>query len=143
MVPQPLELDALVVTTQRRRERLERQGFYRRMERSMGYFLDTEQIQALKPTRASDALRRLPGVRLMRVRTGGVRPASFRLGRACPMKVVVDGWKVDMTDSDLDSFVSANDVVGIEVYTGGGGIGAPVQHRGTDAFCGVVMIWTR
>jgi len=59
------------------------------------------------------------------------------------MKVVLDGWKVDLTDSELDNFVGTHEVIGVEVYPGGGGIGAPVQHRGTDAFCGVIMIWTR
>ena len=59
------------------------------------------------------------------------------------MEVVLDGSKIDLTDSELDHWVSAGEVIGVEVYPGGGGIGAPIQYRGTDAFCGVVMIWTR
>jgi hypothetical protein len=32
-------------------------------------------------------------------------------------------------------------VIGMEVYPSG--VGAPVQYRGLDSRCGIVMIWTR
>lgn len=41
----------------------------------------------------------------------------------------------------IDHFVSSAEVIGNEVYPGG--VGAPIRHRGPDAFCGVIMIWTR
>ena len=141
MVPMPIELEAVVVTAERRRARLDRQGFYRRRDRSMGHFFDTEQILAIKPMRTTDLLRRVPGVVVRRNRIGGAVATTLRGVRPCPMKVVLDGYKIDLTDDALDNWVSADEVIGVEVFPGG--VGAPVQHRGTDAFCGVIMIWTR
>jgi hypothetical protein len=141
MVPLPLELDAVVVTAERRRMRLDQQGFYRRRERAFGTFFDTDEIRALHPTRTTDILRRVPGVVVRRNLEGGAVATTWRRGRSCPMKVVLDGFKIDTSVGSLDDWVSAASVIGVEVFPGG--VGAPVQHRGTDAFCGVVMIWTR
>jgi hypothetical protein len=141
MIPMPLELEAVVVTAEQRRARLDRQGFYRRRDRSMGHFFDTEEIQAIKPMRTSDLLRRVPGVIVRRNRIGGAVATTWRGAGACPMKIVLDGYKLDLSGDALDNWVSADEVIGVEVFPGG--VGAPIQHRGTDAFCGVVMIWTR
>jgi len=141
MVPIPLELDAVVVTAERRRMRLEQQGFYRRRGQAFGTFFDTEGIEALHPTLTTDILRRVPGVVVRRTREGGAVATTWRRGRSCPMKVVLDGFKIDTSVGSLDDWVSASSVIGVEVYPGG--VGAPIQYRGTDAFCGVVMIWTR
>jgi hypothetical protein len=141
MVPMPLELEAVVVTAEQRRARLERQGFYRRRDRSMGYFFDTEEIQAINPMRTSDLFRRVPGVIVRRNRVGGAVATTWRGAGPCPMKIVLDGYKLDLSEDALDHWVSADEVIGVEVFPGG--VGAPVQHRGTDALCGVIMIWTR
>jgi hypothetical protein len=139
--PMPLELEALVVTTERRRLRLEREGFYRRRDHSFGTFFDTEEIEALHLFRTTDILRRVPGVIVRLNREGGAVATTWSRGRACPMKVVVNGFKIDLSFGSLDDWVSPLSVVGVEVYRHG--VGAPVQHAGLDASCGVVMIWTR
>jgi hypothetical protein len=141
LVPMPMELEALVVTTERRRLRLEREGFYRRKDHSGGTFFDTEEIEALHPIRTTDILRRVPGVIVRRNREGGTVATTWSRGRACPMKVVVNGFKIDLSFGSLDDWVDPLAVVGVEVYPRG--VGAPVQHAGFDASCGVVMVWTR
>lgn len=141
LVPKPLELEALVVTTERRRLRLEREGFYRRRDHSFGTFFDAEEIEALHPLRTTDVLRRVPGVIVGHNREGGTVATTWSRGGMCPMKVVVNGLKIDLSFGSLDDWVNPLSVVGVEVYPRG--VGAPVQHAGFDAACGVVMIWTR
>lgn len=141
MVPLPIELDAMVVTAERRRLKLEEKGFYRRERASMGYFFDTDEIQLRHPLRATDVMREVPGVYLRRQRLGGLVALTWRLGSLCPMKVVVDGFKLDTSSIPLDDLINPDLIIGMEVYPGG--VGAPVQHRGVDSRCGVVMIWTR
>jgi hypothetical protein len=141
LVPMPMELDPLVVTTQRRRLRLEREGFYRRQDRAFGTFFDTEEIEALHPIRTTDILRRVPGVIVRLNREGGAVATTWSRGGMCPMKVVVNGFKIDTSFGSLDDWVSPLSVVGVEVYPRG--VGAPVQHAGPGSSCGVVMIWTR
>jgi hypothetical protein len=146
MVPLPVELDALVVTAERRTEKLQTKGFCHRQDASQGTFFDVEDVQKWQPRFVTDLLRRAPGVHVERGRLGGavVTTRRFRQGwnSPCPMKVVLDGFKVNLLEGEsLDDWVDPQRVIGLEVYPGG--VGAPVQHRGTDAFCGIIMIWTR
>lgn len=141
MNPMPIELEELVVSTERRRQQLDRVGFYQRRRASMGSFFEAEEIAAIDPYRITDLFRTLPAVRVMRDRFGGAVATTWRRGRPCPMKIVLDGFKLEVGDIPLDSWVDPRSVIGVEVYPGG--VGAPVQYRGTDAWCGVIMIWTR
>lgn len=144
MQPRPLELDSLVVTVEGRLGKLERQGFYRRRDRSSGYFFDAEDLERWRPTRLTDLIRQVPNVEVHRTRFGGTVLVSRRtLFTPCGgrMKVVLDGFKLD--EASFDDWIDPSLVIGIEVYPGAGGIGGPVEHRGVDAACGIVMIWTR
>ena len=141
MVPLPIELDEFVVTAERRQQRLDTKGFYRRQRASMGHFFDIEDIQAWDPLRVTDVIRNVPGVIVRRSRLGGLVALTQRFGRQCAMKVVLDGFKVDVVDGSLDSLVDPARVIGIEVYPSG--VGAPIEHRGRDSRCGIMMIWTR
>jgi len=146
MAPLPVELDPLVITTQLRRTKLEQRGFYRRQENSLGYFFDQTDVEKQKPTLVSNLLRQVPGVDVRRNRFGGTvllsrRPQGW--GGGCPMKVVVDGFALGDADAGFDQWVPPSSVLGIEVYPGAGGVGAPPQYRGLDAGCGLVLVWTR
>ena len=107
----------------------------------MGHFFDIEDIQAWDPLRVTDVIRNVPGVIVRRSRLGGLVALTQRFGRQCAMKVVLDGFKVDVVDGSLDSLVDPARVIGIEVYPSG--VGAPIEHRGRDSRCGIMMIWTR
>jgi len=141
MVPLPIEMDAMVVTAERRRMKLDQKGFYRRRNASMGYFFDMDEIARWDPLRVTDVVRDVPGVIVRRSRLGGLVALTQRFGRQCAMKVVVDGFKADVADGSLDFLVNPDHVIGIEVYPSG--VGAPIQHRGLDSRCGIMMIWTR
>ncbi len=141
MVPEPLEVAGLVVTAeQRMRTELEEVGFFRRRNNSLGYFFDAEELERIRPLVVTDVLRRVPSVRV----SGSVVRSLRSYKPTCSMKIVLNGFKIENdSTADLNFLVNTDLLIGIEVYPGAGGIGAPVQHRGTDAFCGIVMIWTR
>jgi len=151
MVPRPFELDSLVVTAEGREAKLDKHGFYRRRSASTGYFFDAEDVRREHPVRLTDLLKQVPGVRVMATASGATRLLSRRMrnallrgGGGCQMKVVVDGFKLDLTpDESIDDWVVPTAVVGIEIYPGAGGSGAPIEYRGPDAFCGLILLWTR
>jgi hypothetical protein len=144
--PEPVPLDEMAVRVRRTEERLRRVGFDRRRRFSMGYFVTPGEVEERKPMIATDLLRQAPRVRLAWsqrlhayvVTLGGVSGAG---ARSCPMKIVVDGDPV--VGNTLDDIVAAQDVLAVEAYPNRGGVGAPVQFRGADAYCGVVLVWTK
>lgn len=152
VAPVPVALDPMAVTVRREDARLRKAGFYKRERFAMGYFLDPEKVRDEHPFVTSDLLRQVPGVYLVMQPLGfGYIPqtrmlASLRPGRwqgGCTIKVVVDGvdFPLDMGFT-LDDVVAAQDVLAVEVYPHHG-IGAPIQYRGLDSGCGIVMIWTK
>lgn len=145
MTPRPVELEAIVVSAERRQLKLEQKGFYRRQEVSPGYFLDTDDILEQRPFYTTDLMRQIPGVRVLPDQPAfGYTVSSNRgFGRVCPMRIVLDGWPLDLMGQTLDDFVGPNEIIGIEVYPGAGGAGAPGRYRGPQSFCGIIMIWTR
>ena len=148
MVPRPLELDSLVVTVKWEQVKLARRGFYRRRSASQGYFFDADALNEWREVRLTDVLRQVPGVLVASTSAGGGVLFSRRMAavsvRGCRMKVVLDGFKLDLLpDESVDEWVNPANVVGIEVYPAAGGAGAPAAYRGSDAYCGIVMIWTR
>ncbi len=154
LVPTPVALDPMSVTVRRTEEQLTKVGFYRRESASIGYLMDPERVRDEHPFVVTDLLRQVPGVLLEP--TDGIgyiiayRPhgrISFMPGswspNGCLMKVVVDGSVVTQDAGfSIDDVVPAQDVLAVEVYPNHG-IGAPIQYRGTDSWCGVVLIWTR
>lgn len=141
MSPLPLEIDRLTVTAEGRRLRLDGRGFYRRQRSALGHFFDENDLLDLHPEKATDLLRRVPGVTVIRSRYGGTIAATWRRGRPCPMKLIVDGFPADLAAESFDDWVRPGAVLGIVVYPGG--VGAPIEHRGLDARCGIVLVWPR
>lgn len=149
MTPKPVELDAVVVSAERRRLKLAEKGFYQRRDNAMGYFIDAERIVEEKPSRATDLLRNIPGLRLMwsdelHADVVGARRGFGWSGAFCPMRIVLDGWPLEGSEAlGIDHFVSPAEIIGVEVYPNAGGAGAPVRYRGPESYCGIIMIWTR
>jgi len=131
LVPQPLELEPLVIVSQRR-SRLETAGFYDRRRMGAGYSLTRDEIEAHRPMRATDVFRFVPGVHLVPSRRG----AMLRF-RGCSPEVVLDGTPL-VGPVPLDEILSADDLEAVEVYSGGH---TPVHVPTTS--CGAVLIWTR
>jgi hypothetical protein len=136
-----IPLEPLTVTALSRR--LERVGFYTRQRTGQGAFLTRADIEKMPAVSlASDIVRQLSGVRLVR-RQGGGR--GFRLvGRnQCPYRYFVDDVPIG-PGFELDD-LEWHWIEAIEVYNGLGQI--PPQYMGGGPmnvrFCGVVVVWTR
>jgi hypothetical protein len=135
-----IELDALVVTV--RSPVLAGHGFYARQEQGFGgHFIDRAEIEERRPNSVTDLFRDIPGLRVI---YGGIyggrifvnQRATFADdGRpGCEPGVWLDGIRSTMNSYDL---MRAEEIEGIEVYTGGRAPGKFID------ICGTVVIWTR
>ena len=139
-------LDPVLVTA-RANYVLEKDGFTARQRTGWGKYFTGEQIQKRNPQNLTDILTDVPGVRVTRGIGGATvqsERASYILGGgrggACT-RVWVDGYEWHIAEpGDIDTFVSPRDVIGLEVYKPNE---APVQYRGVDDNCIVLVVWTR
>jgi hypothetical protein len=145
--PKPLVLDSLLVAVERAVifQHLEKSGFNERLTSGFGQFITPEEIQRRNPTYFSDLFRNTPGLSLQ----GGssldgtqiqMLNASIR-GSTCSPPVYVDGVLVNTDYGGLESVVDIHQIAAVEVYTRASNV--PSQWGGTNAGCGVVLIWTR
>jgi hypothetical protein len=111
-------------------------GFYaRRRSNSFGHYLDRTEIEATHAQRASEALRRVPGLLIQ---------PSRRLGnivriRDCRPTIWMDG--VRLQDAELDEVASVENVAAVEVYKSLAGL--PQQFIDRTNPCGAILIWSR
>lgn len=151
LVAQPLGLDAVDVVA-RARSPAVLNGFQARQRTGMGHYLTREDLDRMKPALVTDALARVPGVRL-ESRGGSAFHRHIRMSRSsgrgyCPVQVFVDGMLLNRgssrmreASSGVDDSVSIDDVEGIEVYRGLSSV--PAEFLNENSRCGVVVIWTR
>ena len=103
-------------------------------------YLDYRDLERLQPLRLSEALARMPGVRMV-----GAVPQSRRgaasLAVSCGrMVVVLDGVRWPLGPGGVDVIPWTN-VAAVEVYRGGATV--PAEYNVPDAACGVLLLWTR
>ncbi len=113
------------------------EDFERRLKTGRGQYVTREVIEERAYNNLSDAVRGLRGVA---IECGGSRGCLIRMARSLPgcyPQYVVDG----RPDNFFGPNVAVRDIEGIEVYTGAADV--PGEFAGTDAGCGVVVIWTR
>jgi Carboxypeptidase regulatory-like domain len=119
---------------------LDKVGFFKR-ESSVrgGYFITPDQIDQQKAVRLSDIVRQVPVLVESVGRTGPV----LRGVRGC-LITYVDGfpWR-SMFPGDLDSYVSARDVVAVEAYGPGLAPPTPFVRGAFRANCTTLGLWTR
>ena len=111
--------------------------FERRMRSGRGQYVTREQIEANNYSALTDAVR---GMRGVSVDCSSGRNCSIRMARApmrCAPKYYVDGREDDM----FGPYVAIGDIEGMEVYTGPSDV--PGEYAGSEAMCGVVVIWTK
>jgi len=130
-------------------------------------FIGPEEIEKRHPARVSDLFNGLSGVSLMRTDKGSVIAKSST--GSCYMAILLDGQelcpsvgchtvtgnggqlsgtraqsgtppKIDDITVNLNQFIEADNVVGVEVYARGGNM--PVSLQASDPACGVIAIWT-
>lgn len=138
LAPSAIALEPLIVES-RVRDRLLR--FRNRVSGpGFGRFVTREEIEQRPAARASDLLRMMPGIQI--VRTGGLG-AGFNLitmrgplGQCMPA-LFLDGVTVQQ---DIDHFLFADNLEGIEVYVGEAGVPGELKNLSN---CGAVGFWTR
>ncbi len=133
MVPDAVSLDPILVTGVRS-PRLDQWGFYDRRERGSGATFTRQEIEARNPSRISDMVRTIAGVRLIDPGQGQGPPTLLFRG-TCRPDVVIDGVNLG-SDLRLDEVVIPSDIEGMEIYRGMGG---PMEYT---MGCGSVVVWT-
>jgi hypothetical protein len=129
----PIELEALVVVTERRRLG-PMLGFEERRRTRSGTFIDREEIEARNATLFSDLLRMVPGARVI---PSGPYGNTVRLRGNCRPVLWVDGIPL-LTEEGMDDILRPLDLEAIEVYRGAS---LPVEFGSNP--CGAILVWTK
>lgn len=146
--PDPIELEPLVVQTQRNRK-LEYQGFYERKRWAeavgAGAFVTQAEIDRQRPLRVTHLIGGLPGMRVICSGSGlrSCTVASVRSSSCDQPTYYLDGAKLPGGRGAvyLDELISPVEIGGVEVYSSAAQL--PGEFAGSDAQCGVVVIWSR
>lgn len=125
---------------------LMKEGFYDRMAAGHGLFVTPEMIAAMRPVRASDALRQIPNVVVHRRGSGTRITGSANMH--CDYALVVDKIRVGQPGSRVrtttpDDAVSGTDLYAIEVYPRNRGLPAQFLGMTQEDGCGTIVIWTK
>jgi hypothetical protein len=142
-------------------------GFEERRAMGIGHFITRSELEKQESRRMSDVVTQVPGARVIRTSDGAgfvanargmatitnerrPDPAESRRRRspippACYSNVYVDGVQVYSGKTQQPLFdinsLGPNQIEGVEYYAGGTQV--PAQYGGSDAACGVLLIWTR
>ena len=143
----PVRLDPIEVSVERRDIVLQDAGFYDREAMGFGKFLDRDDIEKRPPGKLSDLFAGLAGVTLVRDATGQqhvmLNAGLYKLW-PCFSRVVLDDMFVgggSRQPAELDILLARSAIAGVEVYTRTAGI--PIKYGGNGSPCGVIVIWTR
>ncbi|MCK7577382.1 MAG: Plug domain-containing protein [Chromatiales bacterium] len=113
LVPEPLEMEPLVVVSSRR-SRLDTSGFNQRRMQGQGSGITRQEFERRNPTRPSDVFRLLPGVSVGPGRRGN---AGLLRYRGCSPDLVLDGVPL-VGGTAPDDILSVMDIEAVEVSPG-------------------------
>lgn len=130
-------------------------GFYERMDRGTGYYLNRDAVAARNAMVVTDLLVTLPGVRLGPQTHAGRQiymTRALRGSGGCPVQFFVDNVHVNRNTAaalgqaappqlSIDAYVQPSAIEGIEVYSGLSSL--PAEFMTNEARCGTVVVWTR
>lgn len=142
----PLQVDPIEVSVERREAALEAVGFYDREHDGFGEFIDRMEIEDRARGKMTDVFSRVIGATIVGNPNSPIeRYVMLRSGRSdgCFPRVLIDGILMHdggNTPAEIDRFISPATVAGVEVYKSSAGL--PVQYGGTNSSCGVILIWT-
>jgi hypothetical protein len=134
-----------VVGTAKRVASLDKVGFSQRQRSGQGFYLGPDQIQSMHPQQLTDILTRVPSLRVTYGPNGNEvtssRGTTSLSGAGACVQFYVDDmpWQ-SATPGDVNNFLNANEVVGVEVYSGPG---VPAQYSRAMQDCTTVVIWTK
>ena len=147
----PATLDTVRVTDERTEMSARLAGFERRSRGGVGVFVRRADIEKYHPVSTASLFLRISGVRI--VDSAGVKLLASARGvrispRAsiadfapCYLAVGVDGQIKDWGFSVDD--IDPQDIFAIEIYNGPSTIPRELLSLAQNAYCGLVMIWTR
>ena len=149
LVPDPVELDELVVEAKRRRRRLTMEGYFGRVRSGTGWHLDRDRIERYAHFRISEALVTVPGLRLVSAGYGDRDPVfggwrNPTSGGTCYPHVFIDGMLFGQGGSlptHIDRLIRPEEVEAIEVFRFPTEV--PNRFRWIRVQCGVIAIWSR
>lgn len=123
-------------------------GFQARRARGDGTFFNREEIVAMQPRQVTDVLRRVVGLRIESYGNGGIVQLGRNNGgmgmRVCPVVFYINGSPFPVAEnSSINTYVSAEEVEGVEVYSGAARIPQQFNSGMYNTRCGVIAIWTR
>ncbi|MYE35085.1 MAG: hypothetical protein F4X23_09565 [Gemmatimonadales bacterium] len=137
------------IVAERRHPRLTEVGFYERRResatRGRGHFFTRERIRALAPTRLTDILTEVDGLREICPRQT-CRPVSRRARRCSHMSVylngalVLDGRAWNFERGGVDDLAAPHEVAAIEVYLRS--VSLPGEFTAPADRCGAIVIWS-
>jgi hypothetical protein len=125
-------------------------GFHQRRERGTGFYFTREEISSMRARTVTDVLRRVPGASIESIPGSFGNRQAIQMGRTtgvsggrrCEAIYIVNGQYFPIsTDVGINGFVRADEIEGMEVYSGSSRI--PPQFNVNNARCGVIVIWTR
>jgi hypothetical protein len=131
-------MDPILVTA-RRSAALDKLGFNERKKSGFGYYLGPDRLKNTHPGYVTDILRQVPGLRVSYSPTGDV--VSSSRGTECVAYYVDDMPFREMEPGDINHFVTAGEVVAVEVYHGVSVPGRFIQ-AGTSN-CTTIVLWTK
>lgn len=127
------------------------QGYYERMKRGGGIFVERTEILRRNVTQVSEILRGRNGIYVYPQGPGQgsiIAGRAFGIGGAggqpgiCPLALILDGVAIPMRGgTTIDQMVNVQDVRAMEVYLSGPSV--PGELQGPQTECGAVVIWTR
>ena len=137
------------IVAERRYPHLAEVGFYERRResatRGRGHFFTRERIRALAPTRLTDLLIEVDGLREVCPQQA-CRLVSPRARRCSHMSVylngtlMMDGRAWDFERGGVDDLAAPDEIVAIEVYLGP--VSLPGEFAAPSNRCGAIIIWS-
>ncbi|HEX9221083.1 MAG TPA: carboxypeptidase regulatory-like domain-containing protein [Gemmatimonadaceae bacterium] len=139
-LPKFLEMMDPVLVTARRTAALDKVGFNQRRKTGLGFYIGPERLEDTHPIYLTDILRQVPGLRVSYGIHGDVVTSSRGVTNGCVEYYLDDAPYTEMNPGDVNRFVTAREVVAVEVYQGPT---TPAQYVRAGAICTTVVLWTR
>ena len=131
-------LDTMIVTAKSAVTRL--QEFAQRRAGGEGHFITADEIDRRGSVYVADIIRIEPSVGIAERRAGIQVAYNLRSMGGCPFQLFLDGMPMPHAQN-LAELPPPKDLAGIEIYSGAATI--PLQYKFGDAFCGVILLWTK
>jgi hypothetical protein len=114
-------------------------GFAERRHMGLGRYLTADQIARRNPINISDMFYMVPGLQLDRVGFDTRITMRGFWGRCSPALYLDGQYLRGLTTDDINSWVSPDEVAGIEIYSPGM---VPPQFEPGMSGCGSIVVWT-